>query len=101
MTDTARYYWCTITYRRSDGRSGSANLGPWPTTPDEVLDTVYFAEGERPSQLIGLPTAKERDELQHFLLTAPIKAVEARWEEMRPRYESREVAVINVGGVTP
>ena len=92
MNDT-KYYWLTLVNSAKGG--GSANLGPFPMTKDEVLDSCYF--DVQPFQIVGFSTAKERIEIHKFLLTAPIPDIEAKWEALRPKYDRAEMAVITLG----
>jgi len=86
-----KYYWLTLVNSAKGG--GSANLGPFPMTKDEVLDSCYF--DVQPFQLVGFSTGKERDEMQQFLVTAPIPDIEAKWEALRPKLYSARTSCVS------
>ena len=91
-------YWCTLGNHPKMG-GFSQNLGFLPFSAEDVVGCCYFEY--KPEHLIGLPTAKEWDQLHVLILKAPIPVVEQALADLRPRVVSGEVVVIDVDAQEP
>jgi hypothetical protein len=61
-------------------------------TPRQVTDRWANAAWAR--QIIGYPTAAERDRMHLICLTAPAAAVEEEWVKISPRVRRGEIVVM-------
>ncbi|MGL4421743.1 MAG: hypothetical protein ACRCZF_13835 [Gemmataceae bacterium] len=86
-------YWCTLGNHPQRG-GFSQNLGFLPIAAEDVVECCYFEF--KPKQLLGFPTAQERDRMQHTALNAPIPKLKQALEDLRPRVLSGEVIVIDL-----